>query len=116
MSIPPVATKISLDALPLNAPFPFKITRAIPFIFEAIPPDVHKGTALTQICESLGNVSLEHVLAFGDGENDVEMFHAAGHAVAMGNAMPAAMAAARYTTANNDEGGVGHILDKIWKL
>ena len=104
-----------LDALPLNGPSPFKITRAIPFVFEAISRDIHKGAALTQICKSL-NVTPQQVLAFGDGENDVEMLRTAGHAVAMGNAMPAAIAAARYTTYSNDEGGVGHLLDGIWKL
>jgi len=110
------AVKASLDALPLNSPSPFKITRAIPFIFEAISPDVHKGTALAQICESLENVSPEQVLAFGDGENDVDMFYGAGYPVAMGNAMPAALAASKYTTTSNDEGGVGHFLEQVWNF
>lgn len=58
----------------------------------------------------------KQVLAFGDGENDVEMLREAAYSVAMGNAMPAAVAAARYTTTSNDEGGVGEFIEKVWNL
>jgi hydroxymethylpyrimidine pyrophosphatase-like HAD family hydrolase len=84
--------------------------------FEAICPSVHKGEALRQICESLGTVTPEQGLAFGDGENDIDMFRTAGYSVAMGNAMPAAVAAAKYTTTRNDEGGVGNFLEKVWNV
>ncbi|KAF8592462.1 hypothetical protein K439DRAFT_1625823 [Ramaria rubella] len=106
----------ALDALAISSPSPFKSTRAIPWIVEAICPQVHKGSALAHICKSLGNISTKHVLAFGDGENDIDMFNAAGYSVAMGNAMPAAKAAARFTTTSNDEGGVGAFLEKVWNL
>lgn len=94
---------------------PFKITRAIPFIFEAIPPHINKSTALLQICEEL-HIDPSNVLAFGDGDNDVDMFRVSGHAVAMSNAMPAPRAAAKYVTTSNDEGGVGAFIEKIWSL
>ena len=58
----------------------------------------------------------KQVLAFGDGENDIDMFQKAGFSVAMGNAMPAAAAAARYTTTCSDEGGVGEFIENIWNL
>ncbi|KZT35423.1 HAD-like protein [Sistotremastrum suecicum HHB10207 ss-3] len=94
---------------------PFKITRAIPFIFEAIPPHINKSTALLEICDEL-RIDPSHVLAFGDGHNDVDMFRVAGHSVAMSNAMPAARAAAKHVTVSNDEGGVGAFIEKIWTL
>ncbi|KAF8528927.1 HAD-like domain-containing protein [Hysterangium stoloniferum] len=112
----PDSVKIVLDSLVLDAPQAFNITRAIPWIFETIGPEVDKGRALLKVCESLGNISPEHVLAFGDGENDIDMLSTAGHSVAMGNAMPAAIAAARYTTESNDEGGVGTFLESVWNL
>ena len=110
------AAKVVLDALVLDAPQPFNVTRAIPWIYEAIGPEVHKGDALLKVCENLGDISPEYVLAFGDGENDVDMLTIAGHSVAMGNAMPAALAAARYTTLSNDEGGVGAFIENVWNF
>ncbi|KAF8529938.1 HAD-like domain-containing protein [Gautieria morchelliformis] len=106
----------ALDALTHKSPSPFMVTRAIPWIFEAICPSVHKGKALRQICQSLGNVTPEQVLAFGDGENDIDMFQTAGFSVAMGNAMPAAVAAAKYITTSNNEGGVGNFIKKVWNI
>jgi hydroxymethylpyrimidine pyrophosphatase-like HAD family hydrolase len=110
-----LAAKGAIDSLTLNSPLPFKVTRAIPWIFEAIGYNVHKGEALARICNDL-HVTPKQVLAFGDGENDIEMLRMAGYSVAMGNAMPATMAAARYTTTSNDEGGVGDFIEKVWNL
>lgn len=109
------AAKSVIDALAFNSPLPFKVTRAIPWIFEAIPPTVHKGYALLRICKMLG-VTPDQVLAFGDGENDIDMFHATAYSVAMENAMPAAVAAAKYTTTSNNEGGVGRFIAQVWDL
>ena len=44
-----------------------------------------KGAALEAACRELG-ITRESVVAFGDAENDLEMFRAAGQAVAMGQA------------------------------
>jgi len=95
---------------------PFKVTRAIPWILEAIPLNVNKGEGLLRLCQTLGTVSPDQVLAFGDGENDIDMFKVVGHPVAMANAMPAALATAKYTADSNDEGGVGAFIEKIWGL
>ncbi|KIJ56593.1 hypothetical protein M422DRAFT_22747 [Sphaerobolus stellatus SS14] len=103
----------NLNALANSSAQQFKVTRAIPWILEAIPPDVSKGRGLSQLCKSL-NISPKQVLAFGDGENDISMFKVAGHPVAMGNSMPAAAAVALYVTDSNDEGGVGGFIEKVW--
>ncbi|MCC7495381.1 MAG: HAD hydrolase family protein [Fimbriimonadaceae bacterium] len=50
------------------------------------------------------------VLAIGDGENDVPMLQAAGLGVAMGNATPAARAAADVVVADCDHDGVAEAL------
>ena len=48
----------------------------------------------------------EETIAFGDGENDIEMLKFAGIGVAMGNAEPVVKAAADYVTADIDEDGI----------
>lgn len=56
-----------------------------PFFVEILSPDVHKGHGLKQLCQEIG-VSLEEVIAFGDGDNDIEFLQLAGWGVAMKNA------------------------------
>jgi hydroxymethylpyrimidine pyrophosphatase-like HAD family hydrolase len=90
------------------------LTRAIPFILELHDPHTNKGTALHFICEQLG-ISPKNCIAFGDGENDVAMFKAAGYSVGMGNGMLKAKEAATHSTATNDEGGVGLFLNRVFR-
>ena len=66
---------------------------------------VDKGTAIEHVAEKLG-VAIEDTYAFGDGVNDVCMLEAAGHGVAMGNAVPETKAAAEYITTSIDQDGV----------
>ena len=51
-------------------------------------------------------ISREEIIAFGDGENDIEMLRFAGIGVAMGNAVDGAKAAADYVTADIDDDGI----------
>jgi hydroxymethylpyrimidine pyrophosphatase-like HAD family hydrolase len=93
-----------------------KITRAIETMPELCPPSINKAVALTEILKQNPGINASNVIAFGDGENDVEMLRMAGHGVAMANSMPAALEAADYvTTKTNHEGGVGHFLDAIFR-
>lgn len=65
---------------------------------------VDKGTALVHVAEKLG-VPIENTYAFGDGVNDLCMIEAAGHGIAMGNAVHKLKEKAEYvTTAINDDG------------
>lgn len=54
---------------------------------EYVSPGVNKGTALSELCSHL-NLDLSETVAFGDGENDLEMFAAAGLSVAALSAPP----------------------------
>ncbi|KAL3784068.1 hypothetical protein HJC23_013283, partial [Cyclotella cryptica] len=56
-----------------------------PFFVEILSPEVHKGQGLKKLCKKIG-VSLEEVVAFGDGDNDIEFLQLAGWGVAMKNA------------------------------
>lgn len=49
---------------------------------ELIPKGYNKGHAMERLCRTL-NIPKEAIVAFGDGKNDIEMFKAAGLAIAM---------------------------------
>ena len=65
---------------------------------------VNKGAAVTALAAQLG-IPIAQVMAVGDNDNDLPMLRVAGVAVAMGNATPAAMACAHYTTLTCKEHG-----------
>lgn len=70
-----------------------------------------KGDAVRGVASALG-VRIEDTYAFGDGINDLPMLVAAGHGIAMGNAMDELKGAAEFvTTCINDDGvanGLAH--------
>lgn len=76
---------------------------------EVLPTGTSKGGALGTLIEDL-DIAPEHVLACGDGENDIEMLQLAGIGVAMGDADEAVRAAADFVTTRHDEDGVAHAL------
>lgn len=55
------------------------------WFLEILHPQVNKGTGLQTMCALL-NISVDDVVAFGDGENDVEFLSVAGKGIAMKNA------------------------------
>ncbi|MCG0748123.1 HAD superfamily hydrolase [Lactiplantibacillus plantarum] len=72
---------------------------------DLIQPGMHKGRALKQLGEQLG-ILPDEMLVFGDGTNDLEMFHYATHAVAMQNAPENVQANATAVTGTNVDNGV----------
>lgn len=64
-----------------------------------------KGTALEMLCNHL-KIKLDKVIAFGDGENDLQFLNKAGTAVAMGNASDSVKAQADIITDTNNNQGV----------
>ncbi|MFC9858390.1 MULTISPECIES: Cof-type HAD-IIB family hydrolase [unclassified Streptomyces] len=73
---------------------------------------VSKASTLADCCARRG-ISPAEVVAFGDMPNDVEMLSWAGASFAMGNAHPAAVAAASGTTLTNNEDGVAVVIERI---
>ena len=71
-----------------------------------------KGAALRAACEHLG-IRASHVVAFGDAENDIELFEAAGASYAMGQATDAVKAAATAVTGSNREDGVAQAVEAL---
>ena len=84
--------KQSREKLP---PDLFHMIRGLPFPFfvEYLQPNINKGTCLKELMDDK-NIDLEHVIAFGDGENDKEMLKEAGLGIAMKNAQQPAKDAA----------------------
>lgn len=72
---------------------------------EIIPAGRNKGVALRVLAGRLG-IPMTQVMAVGDNDNDVSMLAAAGCAVAVANATPAAKAAAHWIAPSNMDGGV----------
>lgn len=98
-----------------NVPFPplLKKLQKIPGLFltqsgvmniEVMPEGVDKGQGLRDLAARLG-VPMDRTMALGDAENDLAMLTAAAYGTAMGNASPAAKAAAKYHTDGNNEDG-----------
>ncbi|MDF2699993.1 MAG: hydrolase Cof [Haloplasmataceae bacterium] len=84
-------------------------------IIELFTPKMCKGIGMTYIANYY-NIPLENVIAFGDGNNDIEMIRSAGIGVAMDNAVPNVKAVANAKTLSNKENGVAHFLTKFFKL
>ena len=82
-----------------------KITRWCPFGIDVISKTGGKVTGIKKMLEVHG-IGQEEVIAFGDGENDIEMLQFAGIGVAMGNAEAEVKAVADYVTTDIDDDGI----------
>lgn len=78
---------------------------------EILPKGESKGGGLKRLLDDL-NIDPAQVIAFGDGENDVEMLQLAGIGIAMANGMQAAKDAADYVTLSNNEDGLAVGVEK----
>ncbi|WP_026365454.1 HAD family hydrolase [Promicromonospora sukumoe] len=76
---------------------------------DVTPPAISKASALEKVRIELG-VDQERTVAIGDGENDIEMFGWAAHAVAMGHASPFVLEAASHRTGSLDDEGAASAL------
>lgn len=80
---------------------------------EISPQDISKKTALELLIAAVfPEVRMEHVAAFGDNYNDVEMIAAVGHGVAVDNARDEVKAVANYQTAHHKQHGVAQWIKK----
>ena len=73
------------------------------------PASGGKAIGIAKVLEHYG-IDKSETMAFGDGENDVDMFHAVGTAIAMGNGCDEAKAAAHYVTDDVDSDGIFNAL------
>ena len=74
---------------------------------DIIPTAGGKGVGIAHVLEAYG-IAKADAMAFGDGNNDLEMFGAVGTGVAMGNGSPALKAAAADICGTCAEDGIYH--------
>jgi Cof subfamily protein (haloacid dehalogenase superfamily) len=86
------------------------ISKSLPYFLEFASPEVTKGSGLAFLAEHLGFGPAETV-AFGDGENDVELLEWAGYAVAVANAHERVLAVADLVCPSAEEEGVAQVLE-----
>lgn len=77
--------------------------------FELMPQGVDKGAGLRELC-ALTGTALEDVVAIGDYFNDIPMLQAAGHPVAVENAVPELKLQAQQQVLSCTDGGVAQLL------
>ncbi len=72
----------------------------------------NKGSGLMHLAKILG-IKRENIMAFGDADNDREMFEQAGFAVAMENGLEEMKKMADYVTDTNREDGVAKAMERF---
>ena len=86
------------------------IAKSLPFFLEFAHPDVSKGTGLQFVADRIG-ITPAQTVAFGDGENDLELLEWAGYAVAVENADPALKERADLIAPSVEEEGVAQVIE-----
>jgi 5-amino-6-(5-phospho-D-ribitylamino)uracil phosphatase len=98
---------------PLNALAPHRNSTVQ--VVDVQPPCRGKGEALRYLSEVLG-IEPARVVAVGDAGNDVPMFTRAGLGVAMGNAMPAALAAAERVIGDCNTDAIAELVAELFRV
>ena len=78
---------------------------------EITAPNVSKGRALAQLAMD-NNIGLEHIISFGNAENDISMLSETGYSVAVSNATEHVKAVAHEVCGHHNEDGVAHWIEK----
>jgi Cof subfamily protein (haloacid dehalogenase superfamily) len=86
------------------------ISKSLPYFLEFASPEVTKGSGMEFVAEHLGFAPTRTV-AFGDGENDVELLQWAAYAVAVEDAHPRLAAVADWTCPPAAEEGVAQVIE-----
>lgn len=104
-TLAPIETKLQVELEGKLA-----VARSKPFFLEFTEAGVTKGTSLAFLAEHVG-VEQAHVIACGDGNNDLTMIEWAGLGVAMGNANETVKGKADFITKSNNEDGIAHVIE-----
>jgi len=86
------------------------ISKSLPYFLEFAAPSVTKAAGLDFLAEHVG-FARERTVAFGDGENDIELVDWAGYGVAVANAHELVKEVADFVCPSVDEEGVAQVLE-----
>lgn len=89
----------------------FEVSLVEPDWIEINPLGLNKGHALEVFCQ-LKHISIDQTIAFGNGENDIQMLKRAGKGIAMGNAFESVKEIADDICLRADEDGIGEYLKR----
>jgi Cof subfamily protein (haloacid dehalogenase superfamily) len=88
------------------------VSKSLPYFLELASPAVTKASGLEFLAGQVG-FTAERTVAFGDGENDVELIEWAGFGVAVANADPRALAVADWVCPSAQEEGVAQVMEAL---
>lgn len=88
------------------------VAKSLPHFLELASPRVSKGTGLAFVAEHLG-FGAEETVAFGDGENDIELLEWAGFGIAVDNADDLLKARADWVCPGVAEQGVAQLIEAL---
>ena len=88
------------------------ISKSLPYFLEFAQAGVTKGAGLDFLSEHLG-FTRERTIAFGDGENDVELVEWPAYGVAVANAHERVKAVARWICPPAADEGVAQVLEAL---
>ena len=83
----------------------FNFVRWHEYSVDVVPKESSKAVTMLKFAEKF-DVSVENIVAVGDGLNDLEMIQSAGVGIAMGNAQPEVKGVVDFLTKSNDENGI----------
>jgi Cof subfamily protein (haloacid dehalogenase superfamily) len=88
------------------------VTQAVPGMLEILPFGASKGHGVQNLLLHFG-IQPTNCMAFGDGENDIEMINLVQYGIAMSNAREKLLSQAFRQTLSNDEDGVAFVLESL---
>ncbi|MCY7303223.1 MAG: Cof-type HAD-IIB family hydrolase [Thermoleophilia bacterium] len=91
------------------------LTTSLPHLLEMGNPAASKGSGIAFVAERLG-VSLDRIVAFGDGENDLELIDEVGFGIAVEDANPLLLARADWVCRSAEVEGVAAVIDAYLDL
>ncbi|NHM33550.1 Cof-type HAD-IIB family hydrolase [Neobacillus terrae] len=82
-----------------------------PYVLNVLQDDVSKSLAILKTLEFF-NIDKSEAIAFGDGENDIDMLELVGLGIAMGNGSKELKNVADFVTKKSSEDGIHYALKK----
>ena len=86
------------------------ISKSLPHFLEFAAPEVTKAAGIEFVARTLG-FARERTVAFGDGENDIELVEWVGYGVAVANAHDRVLAAADLVCPSEEDEGVAQVIE-----
>jgi len=106
----------ALDGVELRMKETFRerlyISKSLPYFLEFAQAGVTKGAGLDFLSEHMG-FTREQTVAFGDGENDVELVEWPAYGVAVANAHERVQAVASWICPPASEEGVAQVIEAL---